>query len=455
MIGVKVTIPVSNEEIIKWTNTCPKFSGDFGSDINLFQKFIAYGELLLSGLSKRDNRDANEHHYAETIHFHSRNLRFDLLSHHCEHIYEILTEKNKLFFRLDELAYKASEIFDGLTPTISAMNEETNKPQLEREAREFDQAIFVHKILRSNKCGNHLLEAMRRPLKKSQDIISVFHKVGCVELDKVILQRQENGLCYVTIQNDEHLNSEDDQLMNDLEVAVDLVNLDSKTLVGIMRGGVMKHPSYSGRRVFSAGINLKYLGEGKISFLNFFLGREMGLLGKIQRGLSPNSWNSIQNAFCNEKPWLAVVDTFAIGGGAQLLLAFDKVIAASDSYIILPAANEGFIPGAANLRLTRFCGSRLARHLIFDGKKLRADQEESKYFFDRIEDQSVLDEVVEAEANLLTHPATVANRRMLMAAEEPQDHFREYMADFCLNQIYCLYNKDIIQKIASQWSRKL
>jgi len=124
-----------------------------------------------------------------------------------------------------------------LTPTISAMNEETNKPQLEREAREFDQAIFVHKILRSNKCGNHLLEAMRRPLKKSQDIISVFHKVGCVELDKVILQRQENGLCYVTIQNDEHLNSEDDQLMNDLEVAVDLVNLDSKTLVGIMRGG--------------------------------------------------------------------------------------------------------------------------------------------------------------------------------------------------------------------------
>lgn len=447
-----MTLEDLDKELTKWKGSYPEFSGDFKSDILLFQKFIALGERLLSALSNTKQRDSHESQIAETIHLHSRTLRLDLLTKHCEAVYEVLTETNKLYLRLDELAYKASEIFKGLTPSPSIMHEEAIRPRIDREAREFDQAIFISQILHSKKCGSHLLEAMRRPLKKSQDFLSDFHKIGQLDLDKVVLQRQENGLCYVTIQNDLHLNSEDDELMYDLEVAVDLVNLDPKSRVGIVRGGVMTHPSYLGRRIFSAGINLKYLGEGKISFLNFFLGREMGLISKIQRGLSPRKSASIQNAFCNEKPWLAVVDTFAIGGGAQLLLAFDKVIAASDSYLILPAANEGFIPGAANLRLTRFCGSRQARQLIFDGRKVKADQEEAKYFVDRIVDQRDIDAAVEMEANLLTHPATVANRRLLLSAEEPQYLFREYMADFCLNQLYCIYNKDIMKKITDKWS---
>ncbi len=449
-----MTIACSNVEIIKWKNIYPEFSGDFKSDILLFQNYIASGEELLSVISKKKQRDAHDNQIAETIHLHSRKLRLDLLTKHCEAVYETLTEKNKLYLRLDELTSKASSIFEGLTPSSSPMHEEAISPRVDREAREFDQAIFISQILRSKKCGSHLLEAMRRPLKKSQDLLSGFHKVGRLNLDKVVLQRHENGYSCVTIQNDLYLNSEDDELMNDLEVAIDLVNLDPKSRVGIMRGGVMTHPNYSGRRVFSSGINLKYLGDGKISFLNFFLGREMGLISKIQRGLSPRKSLSIQDAFCNEKPWLAVVDTFAIGGGAQLLLAFDKVIAASDSYLILPAANEGFIPGASNLRLTRFCGSRQARQLIFDGRKLKAEQEEAKYFFDRIVDQRDIEGAVEVEANLLTHPATVANRRLLLSAEEPQDLFREYMADFCLNQLYCIYNKDIMQKITNKWSQK-
>ena len=41
----------------------------------------------------------------------------------------------------------------------------------------------------------------------------------------------------------------------------------------------------------------------------------------------------------------------------QLLLVFDHVIAAADAYFSLPAAQEGIIPGAANLRLVRYCGA--------------------------------------------------------------------------------------------------
>ncbi len=61
-----------------------------------------------------------------------------------------------------------------------------------------------------------------------------------------------------------------------------------------------------------------------------------------------------------EKPWLAAIDGFAIGGGCQLLLVMDYIVAASDAYMTLPARKEGIIPGAANLRLTRFTGDRIA-----------------------------------------------------------------------------------------------
>jgi cysteate synthase len=47
------------------------------------------------------------------------------------------------------------------------------------------------------------------------------------------------------------------------------------------------------------------------------------------------------------------------GGGAQPLLVFDHVLAASDAYIGLPAADEGIVPGAASFRLTRCAGSRM------------------------------------------------------------------------------------------------
>ena len=57
-----------------------------------------------------------------------------------------------------------------------------------------------------------------------------------------------------------------------------------------------------------------------------------------------------------EKPWLAVVESFAIGGGCQLLCVMDRVIAEPGAYFNLPASKEGFIPGSANLRLPRLAG---------------------------------------------------------------------------------------------------
>jgi thioesterase DpgC len=44
-----------------------------------------------------------------------------------------------------------------------------------------------------------------------------------------------------------------------------------------------------------------------------------------------------------EKPWVAGVEHFAIGGGCQYLLTMDYVVAASNAYMTLPARKEGII----------------------------------------------------------------------------------------------------------------
>ena len=84
----------------------------------------------------------------------------------------------------------------------------------------------------------------------------------------------------------------------------------------MVRGGEMSHPRYRGKRVFSAGINLKALHAGSISLVDFLLRRELGYLHKLMRGVLVRD-GALAVTPTVEKPWVAVVDGFAIGGGAS------------------------------------------------------------------------------------------------------------------------------------------
>ena len=177
----------------------------------------------------------------------------------------------------------------------------------------------------------------------------------------------------VTIQNPRFLNAEDDDTLDDTETAADIAILDPMSEICVLRGGVVDHPKYKGRKVFSAGINLTHLYRGKIPFL-WYIRRDMGVVNKMLRGLAmgARSPDEIYGG-TREKPWVAQLDVFAIGGGCQYLLAMDYVVAGSDAYMTLPARKEGIIPGAANLRLPRFVGPRIARQAILMGRRLDCD----------------------------------------------------------------------------------
>jgi thioesterase DpgC len=98
------------------------------------------------------------------------------------------------------------------------------------------------------------------------------------------------------------------------------------------------------------GINLTRIYQGKQSFVSFLF-RSLALHNKLYRGILPNQESDSLEYPLNEpertleKPWVAVVETFAIGGGCQLLLVVDYVIAEEGSYFGLPARKEGSTSG--------------------------------------------------------------------------------------------------------------
>ncbi|NGN66169.1 enoyl-CoA hydratase/isomerase family protein [Streptomyces sp. A7024] len=373
----------------------------------------------------------------------ARTLRVRYLDAHAEMLYERLTAGTQ-GLRLEELVEAAGAGYPSVVPTAAQLESDRGRRQADKEGHEIDQGIFLSAVLRSPSAGPHLLDTMLRPTPRALELLPEFTRTGVLRTRSVLLERRD-GAAYLTLCRDDCLNAEDEAQVDDMETAVDLALLDPRVEVGVVRGGEMSHPRYRGRRVFSAGINLKCLEAGDITLTGFLLRRELGYIHKLVRGVltdRPGSWHSRTV----EKPWIAAVDTFAIGGGAQLLLVFDHVLAAADAYVSLPAAREGIVPGAANFRLGRHTGPRISRQVILHGRRIHAAEPDARLVLDEVVEPGAMDAAIAAAVERLRSPAVVANRRMLNTAEESQDEFRRYMSEFALQQALRLYGEDVIAK---------
>src|SRR5207249_7262334 len=113
-----------------------------------------------------------------------------------------------------------------------------------------------------------------------------------------------------------------------------------------------------------------------------YLIRALGLVNKLYRGLAYPSVSPEVDS--KEKLWIAAVEGFAIGGHCQILLTMDYTIAASDAYLTLPARKEGIVPGAANLRLPRFVGNRIARQAVMAERRIDCASPEGRLICDEI-----------------------------------------------------------------------
>ncbi|RLK09657.1 3,5-dihydroxyphenylacetyl-CoA monooxygenase [Micromonospora sp. M71_S20] len=349
------------------------------------------------------------------------------------------------------MSYALADIVPGLTPTRAEMELERGRRQAAKEGFEIDQGIAYAALLGAAG-GGDLVRSQRLPTDEARSRLPEFQRTGVVEMP-VVSVRRTDGVAEITVANQRYLNAEDEALGQQMEIAVDLALLDPGVRVGVVRGAVMQHPRYAGRRVFSSGINLTLLCAGQIPFLGFVMQREIGYLSKIQRGL----WDPRQQADPTArggKPWVAVVDGFAIGGGMQLMLTFDYLISTDTAYFTLPAAREGIVPGAANLRLGRVLGPRLARQVLLGGRRIAARDPVAALLCDAVVAEDGVDGAIDQAVRAMDNPAVIANRHMLTAFEEPEDHFRNYLAEFAEVQVQRLYSQDVLHRLEQQWMRR-
>jgi len=406
---------------------------------------------LLSTLPAPADRNPDQQARATAAHVRARAARRELLNAQSSRLYQEVVEQNPQRQSLTELSYGLADIVPGLTPNRAEMAMERGRRQSAKEGLEIDQGIAYSALLRSA-AGGDLLRSQRLPTDEARWRLSDFQRTGAVEMP-VVSVRRTAGVAEITVANQRYLNAEDEALGQQLEIAVDLALLDPGVRVGMVRGAVMEHPRYAGRRVFSSGINLTLLCTGQIPFLGFVMQRELGYLSKIQRGL----WDPRQRADPGArggKPWVAVVDGFAIGGGLQLMLTFDYVISSDTAYFTLPAAREGIVPGAANLRLGRVLGQRLSRQVLLGGRRIAARDPVAALLCDVVVAEDAVDGAVDQAVRAMDNPAVVANRHMITAFEEPEDQFRSYLAEFAEVQVQRLYSHDVLDRLEQEWMQR-
>ncbi|MGA7387265.1 MAG: hypothetical protein WBW99_04955, partial [Pseudolabrys sp.] len=249
-----------------WQKAGFRVTGNFKRDVAAGKKYWRGGVDLLAKLPNKPKRSAEQKIAADLILLDCRRAREDFLRRHAETVYRKLTKNLANFVRVDDLVYDAAKLVPGLTPTHKQVNVESALMQSEKDGVEVDQGIFLSQVLAIPDAGMHLCKSMLLPKPEAVERSAEFIKRDAINFGSAKIERCSKA-AVVTVCNPRFLNAEDDDTLDDTETAADIAILDPMSEICVLRGDVVDHPKYRGRKIFSAGINLTHLYRGKIPFL--------------------------------------------------------------------------------------------------------------------------------------------------------------------------------------------
>src|SRR5918995_6948992 len=179
--------------------------------------------------------------------------------------------------------------------------------------------------------------------------------MSSTSFNNILLDFQTNSdIAIIQINRPEVLNALDEEVVTELCTAIDIAGADNKIKVIIITG--------TGERSFSAGGDIRYVvnidstqAERYATFIH-------------------NLLNKIENL---EKPVIAAINGYALGGGCQIALACDIRIASSNAKIGQTEVTIGVPPGwGGTQRLSRIVGPAKAKELIYTGKMITTEEAE-------------------------------------------------------------------------------
>jgi enoyl-CoA hydratase len=159
----------------------------------------------------------------------------------------------------------------------------------------------------------------------------------------------EPGVRLITLQRPQALNALTTELLGELADELNAAQADADTRVVVLTGS---------RKAFAAGADLKEMAECNL----------VGVLNDPRQA----SWQTITRF---NKPLIAAVNGFALGGGCELAMHADIIIAGTDARFGQPEINLGIMPGAGGTqRLLRAVGKSMAMQMVLTGEAIDAQQ---------------------------------------------------------------------------------
>ena len=440
--------PRISAECKSWALKLPKIKGpsdSFAKDTGAVCEFLKKAIHL----QHPKHRFGNDVGFVRSV---CDELRNKFLGFYRGDIYSELTDGFAESIRIEALVERASIKFPGVLASKEQVEEDSGRKLKDKSGYERSIGIFLSHMFTDPCAGNHLIQAMLQPLPSSFELLEKFIQDETLDLGMAFVRR--NGAAVeVRMHNPRYLNAEDSGTLIPMEQAIDVALLDPHSEICVLRGTESSHPRYKNRGIFCSGINLTHLYEGRIPYLWYII-RDLGFVNKMAHGLYTGSTQIRDPMPTLEKPWIAAVETFAIGGGCQYLLVMDHTIAEETSYFTLPARKEGIIPGLANMRLPRFVGDRISRQAIMFDRRIDANSAEGRLIADQIVPDGSMDHAVSKTVEKLTSSGVVSaagNRKALRVCQETLDDVRRYMAVYSREQVNCHLSPALVRNLEENW----
>ncbi len=210
-----------------------------------------------------------------------------------------------------------------------------------------------------------------------------------------VSRERRGGVLIITL-NRPKANAIDVATSLELYDAFKALNDDPALRVGIITGT---------GRFFSAGWDLGAANEGEA----------------VDADHGPGGFAGLTEYFSLTKPVIAAVNGLAVGGGFELALAADLIVASTEARFWLPEAQLGMLPDSGGLlRLPKAVPARLAREMILTGRRLAADEALALNLVNRVvAPEALLATAVEvAETIARSAPLAITAARDILRATE-------------------------------------
>ena len=202
-----------------------------------------------------------------------------------------------------------------------------------------------------------------------------------------IVYEKRGRIAYLTINRPDRLNALHPPANSEIRDAMTDFRDDPDAWVAIITG--------AGERAFSAGNDLKYTAER----------------GRHRRPVDSAPFGGITSDFECWKPIIAAVNGFALGGGLELALACDIIVAAEHAEVGLPEVRVGLVAGAGGVhRLPRHVPLKVAMGMMLTGRRIPAQEAYRIGLVNEVVPQSKLMETAEGWASDILKGAPLSVR---------------------------------------------